>query len=260
MKIEGKETMKKITLTSVLGLALICPAFATVDITADANSAGCNNTVLHTYDGPTSLEADWTANTITLNWYNDNTKITPANNTANSCTYDGSITLPSNEPTKTGYTFDGWQLRTSSQSNPQQTPFDLSTLDPSIYGTDYGYIYLDGSSRLKDTKFGLTQNGEWAVEFSYGFVKGTSTEFFSEDEGMIYCVCTLTGFDAEKDGTYVSVNPESTLWADNGFGDGYYTTDDGNKCANGCGDTMRSNPYLRANFYGVEYENEEDVP
>ena len=242
--------MKKITLTSVIALTLCCPAFATVDITADANSAGCNNTVLHTYTGPTALEADWSANTITLNWYNQSTKITPSNNTANTCTYDGGITLPSNEPTRTGYTFAGWQLRTTANNNNNnQTPFVLTTLDPSIGGTDYGYIELDGSSRSKDTKFGLSQNGEFAAEFSYGFVKGT-TSCEEEEENDYYCLCTVTGFDAEKDGTYVPVTTSS--WK--AFNSAEYIQDEIEclgSCASDCAYFINNNQSFRSYLYGI---------
>ena len=62
------------------------------------------------------------ANTINLNWYNDTvanngTIITPTNTEANQCTYDGSITLPSNTMSKTGYTFSGWRLREQPSNN-----------------------------------------------------------------------------------------------------------------------------------------------
>ena len=46
------------------------------------------------------------ANDITLNWYNGNTL-----HDTNTCVYDSSVTLPSTEPTKTGYTFQGWKVR-----------------------------------------------------------------------------------------------------------------------------------------------------
>ena len=57
-----------------------------------------------------------TANTINLNWFADtvaNGATTPltVQSAAQQCTYDQSITLPSPNPTKTGYTFSGWRLR-----------------------------------------------------------------------------------------------------------------------------------------------------
>lgn len=46
------------------------------------------------------------ANTINLNWYNQNTLIQ-----AGSCTYDGAVTFPSGPFTRTGWHTNGWQIR-----------------------------------------------------------------------------------------------------------------------------------------------------
>jgi hypothetical protein len=53
--------MKKLTLTGILTLAISCTAFAT-GINAGAQIADCDNDVLGTYTGPTTLSANWTAN------------------------------------------------------------------------------------------------------------------------------------------------------------------------------------------------------
>ena len=63
----------------------------------------------------TTCTAVYDANTINLIWYND----TDANHgtamtvesSAQSCVYDSTINIPDNEPTKTGYTFEGWRVR-----------------------------------------------------------------------------------------------------------------------------------------------------
>ena len=63
----------------------------------------------------TTCTAVYDANTINLTWYND----TDANHgtamtvesSAQSCVYDSTINIPDNEPTKTGYTFEGWRVR-----------------------------------------------------------------------------------------------------------------------------------------------------
>ena len=46
------------------------------------------------------------ANTINIDWNPDN----GGDHTKNMCTYDGSITLPTPDPVKPGYTFTGWKL------------------------------------------------------------------------------------------------------------------------------------------------------
>ena len=251
--------MKKLFLTSAIIAFVSCPSFATVDV--DAQHRGCDNATLHTYEGPTSLEADWTANTITLHWYNGDSTFTPNNNTANSCTYDGAITLPSNNPTKDGYTFAGWQVRTS--SNPQQTGFDLSTLVQYINtpGTGYGYqnnsTGAQGTDSYRVAAYNITADQQWATEFSYGTVLGTST---CATNGGTYaqtgtpegtsgqnCWCQAVGFDAEKDGSYTSV--ASPLWVfsyDYGNADtcAYY-------CTNYCSGRTKDDADFRTALYSI---------
>ena len=104
--------MKNIFLTSAIIAVMSYPAIA-----LDANNHiepgsanDCVESTLGTATGPANLEADWTANTINLEWYNEDTKLTVPT-TSNTCRYDGQITLPSTNPEKTGYTFRGWQVR-----------------------------------------------------------------------------------------------------------------------------------------------------
>ena len=59
--------MKKITLTSILALCMACPAMANID--KDASTATCDSSTIGTTSGPANLQADWTANTINLDWY-----------------------------------------------------------------------------------------------------------------------------------------------------------------------------------------------
>ena len=74
-----------------------------------ANGATCDSDNLGTStNGSTAqTEAIWNANTININWYNGDTRVAQ-----NTCTYDGQITLPQ-QPTKVGYTFTGWKLKTN---------------------------------------------------------------------------------------------------------------------------------------------------
>ena len=256
----------KYLLTVILTTILICPAFAT-NITAD--NKGCTSDTLTTDSGSAVLEADWAANTVGVTFYNGDTQYSTGQ-----CTYDGTLTLPADDPEKTGYTFNGWTVRRAASHsgqqnepfNPQQTTFDLSTLDPSINGTDYGYILNNGNSRFKDTKFGLTQNGEWAAEFSYGTIKGVSQcrkiEYecdYSEETGEVECVdpdymcyCQVTGFDAEKDGTYLSViqshwvDLPETLHEDEAF-----CASCGLDCGVDISDEIYESTSLRQALYGI---------
>nr|MBQ0091188.1 InlB B-repeat-containing protein [Candidatus Enterousia merdequi] len=76
-----------------------------VAIAPSATNADCDSETLETNSGSTTLTAEWTANTITLKWYNGDTQYS-----TNTCTYDSGITLPL-QPTKTGYNFVGWKVK-----------------------------------------------------------------------------------------------------------------------------------------------------
>ena len=100
--------MQKTITISALAAILSLPVWAQI-----TNNATCNTTNLgKSANGDTAqTEAIWSANTININWYNGNTKVS-----SNTCLYDGKITLPT-QPTKAGYTFAGWRLRSASGGN-----------------------------------------------------------------------------------------------------------------------------------------------
>ena len=62
--------------------------------------------------------ANWTANTITLNWTDPSGTNTYQ---PGSCTYDGDVTLPAN-PVRTGYKFVGWTVGSNQQEQQQTNP------------------------------------------------------------------------------------------------------------------------------------------
>ena len=71
-------------------------------------TAPCDNATLSKYTGTVNAEINWEPNEIQLGWYDGNTKLdVPVS--AQSCTYDGMITVPP-QPTKLGYTFNGWKV------------------------------------------------------------------------------------------------------------------------------------------------------
>ncbi len=175
----------KIIFSSLAVFAIINPSYST-NISGSGNE--CNEPILGTDTGPATLRATWDANTININWYSDNTKITPTNNTANTCTYDSVITLPTNTMNKTGYTFGGWRVR----------GFDLSTLNASINGnhnyghgwtnnTDYCNIDQTGGHELcSNSNLSDVGLNEWKTEFSYGTVYGEASCQPTPDAGIAY--------------------------------------------------------------------------
>ena len=118
---------------SIIAIAIITPTYA-----KDSNNHiepsptnDCVESTLGTATGPANLEADWTANTLTIDWYNGDTKLS-----SNTCRYDGQITLPSTNPTKTGYTFRGWQVRAAAPAVSYESCEDIpdeTTCDEHVY-------------------------------------------------------------------------------------------------------------------------------
>jgi len=93
----------KIIISAIFAIATTIPTYATN--ISDSNK-GCTSGTLTTSSGTAALEADWQANTVGVTFYNGDTQFDTA-----SCTYDGTLTLPETDPTKTGYTFAGWKVR-----------------------------------------------------------------------------------------------------------------------------------------------------
>ena len=54
--------------------------------------------------------AQWTANSVSIDWDPTNGD----SHTQNTCTYDNTIVIPSPPPSRPGYRFDGWKVKTTS--------------------------------------------------------------------------------------------------------------------------------------------------
>ena len=80
-------------------------------------AGGANGT--YSYAGDVTCTAQWTANTINLSW-DDNNATTASVGGGSTCTFDGSITLPSQVPQRTGYEFGGWEVSNTSAGSQQQ--------------------------------------------------------------------------------------------------------------------------------------------
>lgn len=70
-----------------------------------------------TYTNSYTCEAQWEANVIDLTWYRNHSSsdtTTQTGNNSGNCTYGNGINLPT-EPSRTGYTFNGWHVRSAGQ-------------------------------------------------------------------------------------------------------------------------------------------------
>nr|MBQ0091462.1 InlB B-repeat-containing protein [Candidatus Enterousia merdequi] len=256
--------MKHIFLTSALAISMIVPSFAETtapDIAAGAESASCDSGTLNTTDGTSTLSAQWTANEINLKWYNGETEFA-----TNTCTYDGGITLPSNEPTRTGYNFAGWQVK--------QALFDLSTLANKIDIDGYILAFRNANSdwcvhandntgdvvesdTCTESIFADYNANEWRAGFEYGTVKGKAvcannagewaTAGTPEGTGGQYCWCQASGYDAGNSGSFANVSSPSWVFSyDVGSADSCAY-----RCAYDCAGRVRNGSDFRSAVFGV---------
>ena len=173
-------------------------------ISGGTTTAPCDNATLSKYTGTANVEINWEPNVINLKWYDGDTEINVAN-ASQTCTYDGMITVPP-QPTKPGYTFNGWKI----------AKYDFSTLPVNASGIHAwsknapGYDCWYGSGQTFQTPcdngdFDDLDYNEWKVSFNYGMVYGVAkcSSTVSETTGEIktpaeqtgsYCYCRATGF------------------------------------------------------------------
>lgn len=227
--------LKKVWLVYFVALMCGFPVFADNQVTG--NGTECVYDTLNTYTGPATITANWRANIINLHWRNNNTEMQPSNTTANTCTYDGSITLPSSNPTRTGYTFTGWEVM------PQM---DFTTITRNTTGTDrFGIGSSSTNSDIckhavgieqaitepcTNDDYGDLQRHEWKTIFghgtTYGMIKcsaksgnnhgtgwgGDSSDWRATESDLTsvsgderYCWCKVTGY--KPDGSDLLYSP-----------------------------------------------------
>ena len=160
---------------------LMCTdAFATTDIGATATSADCTEPTLGTYSGNAKFDAKWTANTIPLRWYNNNTLMQNVNTESNTCNYDGALTIPTIAPERTGYIFAGWKVRpTMDFSTLTSLPNGQKRWAKGYYSNTNYCWYKEGTgnstqvSCASDSEFRELEKHEWKIQFSSGTMYGT---------------------------------------------------------------------------------------
>ena len=184
------------TICFTISLLISAPLFAT-DIPSSASTANCKYSPLQVYSGTSNLEAGWQANTIQLHWYNGDTEIQNVPSVSQSCVYDGTLTPPATIPTKTGYTFKGWRVR--SNGNQQQSPIPSSVF--STNGDVFDYHAIDESDWNQNIDY--WNAGEWAVEW-YGTLAVYGESKCSLTDGTQYSTGTPDDLDWDPDGDVVA--------------------------------------------------------
>ena len=196
-------------------------------IASNSASAPCTNNTLETYSGNSNLSADWQPNEIQLRWYSGNT-LMDVQESANTCVYDGNLSIPSNAPTRTGYTFAGWTVRpemdfstiTTDENGLERWAIGwLNNAKYCMHSTDSD----DGLGQLvncdDDSTYNELQTNEWKVHFSHGDLYGMSG--CSDTPGTwsntgnptigtgLYCWCKATGYKPIN--TSVVKHPSSAI-------------------------------------------------
>ena len=75
----------------------------------------------------------------------------------------------------------------------------LIDVDPSVGASTYGYINPNGASKYKEGDFGLTENGTWGAEFSYGTVYGQASCQSAGGEAMGFASGILSSTSANTE-------------------------------------------------------------
>ena len=259
----------KIIIPIIAGLAIVSPTYANID--KDATTATCDSGTIGTTTGPANLQAQWTPNTINIDWYDDPSSLTPYNiqQNAHNCTYDGAITLPAKNPSKPGYTFAGWRVRQL---------FDLTTLDASktasyglaksLSGDKCAEIYIDNTVNTRDCsdpEYTDLNFGEWRATLDNGTIKGTSicsitkgswwTAGNPDETGTGYnsqCWCKIIAFADTDSDRYNFVRNPLWIWSSSS---GYFNKEDcADKCAVACAGNMFTKRIVndRKSLYGQQ--------
>ena len=229
-------------------------------IASNTNSAPCTNNTLETYSGNSNLSADWQPNEIQLRWYNNNT-LMDVQSSANTCVYDGTLTIPQTAPTRTGYTFAGWQVR------PEM---DFATLNAEASGTgawarcvnDGKDVCWDGIPvavrTCTDMHKDLLQH-EFKAVFAYGTVYGSA--MCSETSGTwgqagtpsnvygVNCWCKVTAFKPNNENVlYAPLKTPKYIYDFNATSICSY------RCAAGCVNMLSMGEYadFRRALFGID--------
>ena len=160
-------------------LLFLCAIFFTTNllatgIGANDTTANCDNNTLGQTSGTANVEVDWEPNTINIRWYDGDTRLN-VQSSAQSCVYDDDLYLPATQPTKTGYTFKGWEVKYAIPAEYTELQYLQSTGTQWIYT---GIRQFCQTPLTVEFSFRPTELGGWMLGNAYTQIYiGTSHGF-----------------------------------------------------------------------------------
>ena len=237
---------------AILSILISVPTFAT-GVSSTATSADCDKPTLDTYTGTSNLQVDWQPNNIALHWYDGDTELNVPT-ASQSCTYDGALTPPTTIPTKTGYTFKGWRVKQAAGCS--FTASEVNGMSGVANGFKNDSTGAYGAYEQNASRYGLTTDNSWAVEFNTGIIKGmakcsnTSGSYATpgtpSDTNGGYCWCQATNYTPNGGNQCNVASPSWVFRYDRGS-----ASDCANDCAYNCAIPVMNFAGFRRAVFGV---------
>jgi len=222
------------------------PVLAT-GINSGVSDPACDNSVMGTYSGNVALEAEYEANGIPIQWYDNNEEMT-VSSAASSCDYGGNVTVAQNPPSRTGYVFLGWNLLCG-----------FENVDTSVNGNGYLFKSIQagsGGHSGMGSEYNAAALGTWGVWFyNFGKIFGearcstdSTTQYQTgtpaNDNGQ-HCWCRITSYSLNTIGGQCAFP-----WIyHSDFGSSNACRSGLSSCANACAMCLRDSSACRTAFY-----------
>lgn len=190
-------------------------------IGANDTNAPCDNATLETYSGTANVEINWAPNTINLSWRNGNQQVSGPT----TCTYDGALNIPTTPPTRTGYTFIGWELTVPMGYTELEYIESTGTqwIDTGIYGTEHHGLEIEFSFTALNSNYtgrlcGVRTGSEVKDAFAYistylGNLAPSTTYYVSSNNGVPYI--SAQNLDLNKHIISVNIENDQKSYFDN---------------------------------------------
>ena len=251
--------MRHLLLPSIIAM-LAVPAFATSSLTCDAAGIGATTPNAR-------MKASWNPTVYNIEWYDEDNRELTVQNAAETCAYGSNLVIPSTSPSKTGYTFVGWEMGEQPACLIPSTDVNNNTEWESI-----GCLDINGAGACADKdgfdqnapNYGISNPGQWGVTWSNGD-KVTGVALCSQTSGTYpntgtpdetgsgetqYCWCKATHYTANNAQQCSLSSPSWVFYGGNGSA---VTCAD--LCAYSCANIVQGGPAFRVASFGSNVEN-----